>query len=104
MNKRKFFEQSIEHAKRIKKVCKSFLDPETKVFLFGSVVKRTYTMASDIDVLIFSPRIPEKGIERARIIAEIRKRADVWAPFELHLVNERMFKFYRKMVDKMVEV
>jgi hypothetical protein len=88
----------------IKKVVKQLLGEDSKVFLFGSVLKKSYTACSDIDVLIFSSKIPESGLKRAKIIAEIRKRSKLWRPFEIHLVNERMFNFYKKMVDRMEEV
>ena len=103
-NREKYFENPRKYAALIKKVAKQLLGKDTKVFLFGSVVKGNYTAASDIDVLVFSPSVPEKGLKRAEIIATLRKKTGLWYPFEIHLVNERMFKFYRRMVKKMVEV
>jgi len=101
---KKYIKDVTKHLNTIKRVVKELLGENSKVFLFGSIVKKTYTMASDIDVLIFSPKVPESDIKRAKIIAEKRKKSKLFWPFEIHLVNERMFRIYKRMIDKMVEI
>ena len=87
----------------IKKVATKILG-EAKVYGFGSIIKKNYTACSDIDILICSPSIPEKGLRRAEIIAEIREKAKLPYEFELHLLTPEKFKIYRRMFGKLKEI
>jgi hypothetical protein len=42
--------------------------------------------------------------ERAGIIVEIRKRTNANYIFQIHLVNSKEFEFYKKFVDKLIEI
>ncbi|MHA1833884.1 MAG: nucleotidyltransferase domain-containing protein, partial [Candidatus Baldrarchaeia archaeon] len=44
----------------VKKVAKAISDvlPDAEIYVFGSAVKRRITASSDIDLLIFSEKIP----------------------------------------------
>lgn len=103
--KKDYFENFISYALKIKKVAiETFGD--AKVFVFGSVVDGKATMASDIDLLIVSNRCPKLITERAKKITEILKKAsiDLFAPLEIHLINEREFEWYKKFIKKLLEV
>ena len=78
--------------------------PDVKVFLFGSVLKNEQTPSSDIDLLIFSEKMPKKLSKRNRIKVKILKEVGFFSPFELHLVDKEEFEFYKKFIDKMKEV
>lgn len=74
--------------KRGKKVAKAISDvlPDAEIYVFGSAVKRRITASSDIDLLIFSEKIPEKNIAKMKIILEIENKAklprvsSIWIP------------------------
>ncbi len=101
--KEKYFKNYMKYAKRIKKIIRKKL-PDAKVFVFGSVVKRTYTPLSDIDLLIVSKKMPKRISERNKLIEEVWKKIGVFSPFEIHLVNEKEFEWYKRFIDKMVRV
>jgi len=42
--------------------------------------------------------------ERAEIKVEIRKRVNANYIFQIHLVNSKEFEFYKKFVDKLLEI
>ncbi|MDT7858493.1 MAG: nucleotidyltransferase domain-containing protein [Candidatus Aenigmarchaeota archaeon] len=76
-----------------------------KVYVFGSFARGDYKVYfSDIDVLIVSDKISEKMQERAEIKVEIRKRVNANYIFQIHLVNSKEFEFYKKFVDKLLEI
>ncbi len=91
------------YAKEIKKLSTKILG-DTHVYGFGSVIKKKYSACSDIDILICSSSIPEKGLRRAEIIAEIRKELKLPYEFELHLLSLKKFKVYKKMFGKLKEI
>lgn len=59
--------------------------PDSRVYVFGSVVKGEATAASDIDVLIVSNAVPKSGPERAALKVRIEGSA---AP---HLITPSSF-------------
>ncbi|MEM1548589.1 MAG: nucleotidyltransferase domain-containing protein, partial [Thermoproteota archaeon] len=77
-----------ELLKRIKKVM-SEADEESRVFLFGSVLRGEHVLTSDIDVLILTKLKP------CEIIAKLRKEG-FDEPFEFHVTDEKTFGFYCK--------
>ncbi|MEM2031143.1 MAG: nucleotidyltransferase domain-containing protein [Archaeoglobaceae archaeon] len=102
---KEYFENFIYYAEKIKKAAIEVLG-NAEVFVFGSVVKGKATMASDIDLMIVSNQCPRLITERAKKIVEILKKAeiDLFAPFEIHLINEREFEWYRKFIKKLLKV
>ncbi len=100
---RKYFENYMHYAELIKKKAESLLG-KVEVYVFGSVVERKHTAASDIDVLIVSENVPRTQWERAKIKGTILKEIDVFAPFEIHLVAPKEFEWYRRFVRSMKRV
>jgi len=99
----KYFKNYSSYARKIAIMARESL-PDVKVFLFGSVLKNEQTPSSDIDLLIFSEKMPKKLSERNRIKVKILKEVGFFSPFELHLVDKEEFEFYKKFIDKMKEV
>jgi len=99
----KYFRNYLLYAKKAAIVAKESL-PDVKLYLFGSILRKEATPASDIDLLIFSEKMPKKLSERNKIKVKILKEIGFFSPFELHLVNREEFEFYKKFIDKMKEV
>ncbi|MEM2344857.1 MAG: nucleotidyltransferase domain-containing protein [Thermoproteota archaeon] len=85
-----------ELLKRIKKVM-SEADGESRVFLFGSVLRGEHVLTSDIDVLILTKLKP------CEIIAKLRKEG-FDEPFEFHVTDEKTFGFYCKTIGELREI
>jgi|BEDMetMinimDraft_2_1075160.scaffolds.fasta_scaffold09529_2 Nucleotidyltransferase domain. len=78
---------------------------EAKIYVFGSFARGDYKIySSDIDILIVSDKISDRMMERAGIIVDIRKKANANYIFQIHLVNSKEFKIYKRFVDKLIEV
>lgn len=99
----KYFKNYKQYAKIAKRIAEKEIG-KVKVFVFGSVVKKQHTPASDIDLLIVSEKVPEKMKARAEIVAKILRRIGLLSPFEIHLINEREFKWYKKFIDKKIAI
>ena len=99
----KYFRNYLLYAKEAAIVAKESL-PDVKLYLFGSILRKEATPASDIDLLIFSEKMPKKLSERNKIKVKILKEIGFFSPFELHLVDKEEFEFYKKFIDKMKEV
>lgn len=87
-------------ARKVKNIIKN-VDPGAKVYVFGSVVKGTYTGASDIDILVITENVHKKH----EIMVEVYSRTE--APVELHIVTPRVFeRWYKRFIDEnsLVEV
>ncbi len=86
-------------AKHVKEVVKR-VDPEARVFVFGSAVTGKYTGASDIDILVITKELRRKY----DIMVEVYRSTE--APVELHVVTEEQFlRWYKRFVgDSIVEV
>lgn len=90
----------MEVAREVKRIVRS-VDPDARVFVFGSVVRGRYTAASDIDILVVTDRDEEKY----RIMVEVYKRVE--APVELHVTTpERFASWYMRFIspEELVEV
>ncbi len=101
--KEKYFKNYLKYARIVKKIAEKELK-DVKVFVFGSVVKKEHTPASDIDLLIVSKNMPKSMSKRAKIQAKIFNKIGILAPFEIHMVNEKEFKWYKRFIDKKVAV
>jgi len=78
---------------------------EAIVYVFGSFARGYYKIYfSDGDILIVSDKISDKMMERAGIIVENRKKANANYIFQIHLVNSKEFEFYKRFIDKLIEV
>lgn len=82
--------------KSIKKIL-SEADRESKVFLFGSVARGEHVLTSDIDVLILTKLKPSE------VISKLRKEG-FDEPFEFHVMDEKIFKFYNKLIGELKEI
>jgi len=99
----RYFKNYRSYLKIIKNMCMKELK-EVRVYLFGSFVEGKSLPSSDIDVLIVSKNMPKMISERSKIKAEVWKKIGLFSPFELHLVNEEEFEWYKKFVKKLVAV
>jgi predicted nucleotidyltransferase len=95
-----YLKNYMDVAKKVKEAILE-IEPKAKVYVFGSVVKGSYTGASDIDILVITDDISKKYeiMVRAYLATE--------APVELHVVTKEMFeRWYRRFIDEssLVEV
>ncbi|MCS7137744.1 MAG: nucleotidyltransferase domain-containing protein [Candidatus Caldarchaeum sp.] len=77
------------------------IDPEARVYVFGSVVRGESTAASDIDVLVVTKLISRKY----DIMVKVYRSLD--EPVELHVATDDMLeRWYRRFIpaDELVEV
>ncbi|MCE4612996.1 MAG: nucleotidyltransferase domain-containing protein [Desulfurococcales archaeon] len=69
-------------------------DPRAEVYVFGSVVRGTYTAASDIDLLVVTTNINKKH----EIMVKVYKTID--APIELHIITPELYeKWYKRFIS-----
>ena len=100
----KYFRKPEEYAKLIKLKSEKILGC-VEVYLFGSIVRKDWTLSSDIDILVVS----EKEInpeDKGKIKVELLKSVDFFAPFEIHLVSQELFeKWYKKFIkDEYIKI
>ena len=99
--RKRYFEDWESYARRIKEIAEEILG-EAKVYVFGSIVEgNAHPALSDIDVLIVSPRLPKSNEQRAKIIAEIKRRLGPFNPFEIHLATPGELEWYRRFTSKL---
>jgi len=111
---KEYLEERIESIKKIEKNletlakrAKKLLGKETKIYVFGSYVKGNFDkFLSDVDVLIVSKRVEKfkNMLERAEVIAKLKKGIKGAYIFEIHLVAPSEFEYYKFFVDKMTEI
>jgi len=103
--RKEFFENAEKNLKILAKRAKSLFS-DAKVFVFGSYAKGNYDIyLSDIDVLIVSEKVKNKSmLERAEMIANLRKNIKAGYIFQIHLVSPKEFEIYKKFIDKMREI
>ncbi|ABN69778.1 DNA polymerase, beta domain protein region [Staphylothermus marinus F1] len=81
-------------AEEVKKIIKK-IDPEAKIYVFGSVVRGKFTGASDIDILVITYKIDKKYDIMVNVYREID------APIELHIVTQEMYeRWYKKFINE----
>ena len=97
---RRYFQEYARFAGEIKELAENLLG-EVEVYVFGSAVEGDYhPVLSDIDIAIVTDS--EDLSRHLELKIEVqRKFGDV---FEVHVVNRRQWKFYRKFVRKVVRV
>ncbi len=80
-------------ALRVKEIIRE-IDPDSKVYVFGSVVKGKYTASSDIDILIVTKNIKEKYQMKVKVYKEIE------APVELHITTpDKFYSWYKRFIE-----
>ena len=93
------FKRLDEIAREIKDVATHFFGP-CRVFIFGSALRGDWhPTLSDIDVAVVTNCEDMEKILRFK--AEIARR---WSIFELHVVDERIWNFYRRFIDDLREI
>lgn len=83
-------------AKEVKKLVLKHW-PNSKVYVFGSVIKGRYTAASDIDILVVLEKNVSKN-EEYKVKAEVYKSTE--APIELHITSIEKFEHWYKRFIK----
>ena len=93
----RIFRDYIKYAKEIKEIAKEFYG-DVRLFVFGSVIRGDYNfMHSDIDIAVITDR--KDGIYEFK--AKVAKISDV---FEVHVMDERMWEFYKRFIDRWIEI
>ena len=100
--RRKFFEDIDFYLDLIKRRVKEVF-PDAKVYLFGSVVEGKMHPHSDIDVAIVTNSAPKKVSEIAKIKVKVLEGLE-FSPFELHVLSEKEWNFYKNFVRKFRKV
>ena len=77
--------------------------PNAKIYLFGSVVEGRVHTHSDIDLAVVTDNAPKNVRELARIKVKILEGLD-FSPFELHILSEKEWNFYKNFVKKFREI
>ncbi|MEM4158084.1 MAG: nucleotidyltransferase domain-containing protein [Candidatus Methanomethylicaceae archaeon] len=81
-----------EIAKNVKRLIHS-IDPEARVYLFGSVVRGHNTALSDIDILVITSRIERKYDMMVKVYKNVR------ASVELHIVTNELYEnWYKRFI------
>jgi len=82
----------LEVAERVKRIVLS-IDPEARVYVFGSVVRGDFTASSDIDLLVVTRNVKLKYDIMVSVYREVE------APVELHVTTPELFeRWYRRFV------
>ncbi|MEM4452892.1 MAG: nucleotidyltransferase domain-containing protein [Thermosphaera sp.] len=81
--------RNLEHY--LKVIVKSVkeLDENAEVYLFGSVAEGTYTLSSDIDVLVVTDQSPEN------VLVKLWEKG-IKDPFEVHIIRREMLDLYKR--------
>ncbi len=97
-----------EHVARLARAVRD-IEPQAKVYVFGSIARGVATVLSDVDVLVVVPgRRSDRELRRIKL--EIFSRAvDVYRvpwdyPFDIHVVDEGRLEEYLKRIDKLVSI
>jgi len=92
-------------AARIAKAAKQILGP-CEAYVFGSVVEKHATGASDVDILVICDRLPRDGKSRGNLKAKIEEEADLplWHPFEIHLADRSEASWYFRHIKRIVRI
>lgn len=63
--------------------------PGAEVYLIGSVARGDHIAASDVDLLVVSPSLPDSPAARSRLKAAIEEEAGLphYHPFEIHMAT-----------------
>lgn len=91
---------------KIAKAVESLL-ADSRVYVFGSVVRGDHTGGSDVDILIVSNSVPERLREKARIRARIEDEARLPAlhPFEIHIATPEEAKtYFRRAGEDIIQI
>lgn len=88
LKRQEAFNNLPKHLRTIKKTVRG-LDPEAKIYLFGSAGSKEHNYSSDIDILVVT------NLHPARIHADLWK-AGIKEPFEIHVHTREEAEFFTK--------
>lgn len=94
------FRNYIKVASRIKEIVRS-IDPDVRVYVFGSVVRGTATAASDIDIMVVTRMIERKYEIMVKVYKTVEENV------ELHVITEEILeKWYKRFIssEELIEV
>jgi len=101
--RQKYLDDVDHYLKRIKDVVKE-VDPDSRVMVFGSYVKDTMRVDSDVDVLIITHLAEDTG-DRIKLRVAIAEDIGVYSPFEFHIATMKEYmNWYRKFIDEYREI
>ena len=96
---REFFEHALDIASKIKDKARRIFG-ECEVYITGSYARRSYTLSSDLDVLIVSSTIPKKF--SFEWYSDVAKKLTDDYRVNIHLLNKKRFKetegLYRPLI------
>lgn len=92
-NWRKYVDKIAESVKRIM--------PDSRIYIFGGIVKGEAIGGSDVDILIVSKNTPKSAIKRAEIKIAIEELSNLppYHPFESHLVDEEAMWYFNRVKE-----
>ncbi len=71
------------------------IDPDAKVYVFGSVVRERYTAFSDIDILVVTEKI---SLKYDMMVAVYKELLD--APIQLHVATPEAYeRWYKRFIQ-----
>lgn len=102
MERVRYFTNYMAYVNEIKDLVGRYLG-SFEVFLFGSIVKKDYSIGlSDIDIAIVSD---EFGLREKRLkVYDVLLESYFNSPFEFHLLTRPYWKYYLKFIDEYVQV
>ncbi|MDK2384137.1 MAG: nucleotidyltransferase domain-containing protein [Candidatus Korarchaeota archaeon] len=93
-----YLKKYMKVARRVRDIVRE-IDPDARIYVFGSVVRGRFTASSDIDILVVTEKIEKKY----EIMVRVYKATE--APIELHVVTPKGFLWYKRFSgNEMVEV
>jgi len=98
--KNKNHENYLKVVKKVKEIVHN-IDPNARIFVFGSVIRGTATAMSDIDILVVTKMIERKYDIMVKVYKAVEENV------ELHVVTEEVLeRWYRRFIpDKeLIEV
>ncbi|ADC65219.1 DNA polymerase beta domain protein region [Ferroglobus placidus DSM 10642] len=101
MRRRDYIENLDLYLKRIKEIAEKHLGA-VEVYLFGSYVEGKSLPSSDVDVLVYSKKVPVE--KRSAVISEVYREFGYQHPFEIHIVDEKGFEWYKRFCKKMKKI
>ncbi|MEM4660861.1 MAG: nucleotidyltransferase domain-containing protein, partial [Thermosphaera sp.] len=81
--------RNLEHYLKVIVKAVKELDEKAEVYLFGSVAEGTYTLSSDIDVLVVTDQSPEN------VLVKLWEKG-IKDPFEVHIIRREMLDLYKR--------
>ena len=91
--------------KILKKNARKVLGKDTKIFVFGSFARKKdfNPFSSDVDILIFSPKVKNELGKKVKVKEAIEKN-NLPTFFEIHLANEETFSYYKFFCKELKEI